>query len=68
MFLQYLLDKHEEIVVLKPNLLRGNANVLSPALLLLMYVCRQLNNEPAEIHIKVASYSGQNYSEEDLLL
>ena len=28
-----------------------------------MYVCGQLNNEPAEIHIKVASFSGQNESE-----
>ena len=59
MFLQYLLNKHEEIVVLKANLLRRSANFLSPALLLFMYVCRQLNNEPAEIHIKVTSFSGK---------
>ena len=43
----------------KPNLLRGNANFLPPPLLLLMYVCRQLDNEPAESAIKVASFSGQ---------
>ena len=59
MFLQYLLNKFNEIVVFKPSLLWGNANFLSPALLLLIYVCRQLKNEQAEIHIKVASFSGQ---------
>ena len=51
-----MISDDELYVVFQPNLLRGNANFVPPGLLPLTHVFRQLDNEPTEIPIEVASF------------